>query len=246
MRHTVGLRPPHGVVLDIGEAGRFDAHWCAEQKSSKGMGEVVYAAQCQQRPAPAGGTIFKMQHKRHWRHGCLPKFSHLIQSWDCTFKALDTSDYVAGGIWGKAGPDFYMLDGHMARLSLTGTCDAIKAWTRQWRMARGKIIEDAANGPGVVSVLERKVSGLILVKPEGGKEARANACEPYWTGGNVYLPPLTKENEEWLGPMMHQVEFFPFAANDDMVDQMTQAILYLDDKDTTAYAEGVAALKDGM
>lgn len=238
-------RDPRTEPGELLWADRFDEGWVRVQKSAAGMGETVYGAQCQQRPAPAGGSIFKTGFRQHWKPGQIDpsRLAFMIQSWDCTFKATDSSDYVAGGVWGMKDADFYMVDGIMARMTLTETCEAILAWRKKWPRAMGILIEDAANGPGVAQTLAKRVSGLILVTPNGGKEARANAVEPLWTGRNIYLPPLTAESKDWLGPMLHQLEFFPYAANDDMVDQMTQALIHLYANDNAAYKAGVEALK---
>ena len=32
-----------------------------------------------------------------------------IQSWDCPFKDLATSDFVVGQVWGRVGPHFLLL-----------------------------------------------------------------------------------------------------------------------------------------
>src|SRR5262245_33563102 len=36
-----------------------------------------------------------------------------IQSWDCAFKDLETSDYVVGQVWGRVGPLYF--PGHQVR-----------------------------------------------------------------------------------------------------------------------------------
>lgn len=225
---------------------RFDAAWDKRARSAAGLGPRDYSAQCDQRPSPPGGTIFKLAKKQHWTPETLPKNMQLIQSWDCTFKNTDSSDYVGGGVWGVSGPDYYMLDGHMSRMDLTETCTQILLWRKKWPKARKILIEDAANGPGVVSTLSKKVGGMELISPMGGKEARANAVEPYWTGGNIWLPPLTSENSEWLGPMLHQCEFFPYSSFDDMIDQMTQAVLWLETKSHSTYIDAITNMINEM
>lgn len=227
---------------------RFDEKWVANAKKPTELGISGYNAQCQQRPSPPGGGVFKAANRRHWKQGQLPtRFDQIIQSWDCTFKNLETSDFVAGGIWGIKDSDFYMLDGVNARMTLTETCNAIIAWQKKWPFARAKIIEDKANGPAVADVLARKVPGLILVNPLGGKEVRANACEPYWTAGNIWLPELSPENSTWFAPMIEdQLEYFPNSEYDDLIDQMTQAILYLETKNMAGYVAGIKEMKGGL
>ncbi len=39
----------------------------------------------------------------------LPRlFDRQAQSWDCTFKDTETSDYVSGQVWGKKRADFFI------------------------------------------------------------------------------------------------------------------------------------------
>src|SRR5579872_1605545 len=48
-----------------------------------------------------------------------------IQSWDCSFKGLDTSDYVVGQIWGRLGAMYFLGDQVRARMDLPTTIKAI-------------------------------------------------------------------------------------------------------------------------
>jgi predicted phage terminase large subunit-like protein len=85
------------------------------------------------------------------------------------------------------------------------------------------MIEDKANGPAVANVLEDKIPGIVLVNPQGGKEARANAVEPVWETGNVWLPPPSEA--PWVNDFKDRLEGFPSAKYDDEVDAMSQALL---------------------
>ncbi len=85
-----------------------------------GMKEVLSAL----RPLPAGGGIFKRRWLRYFQPrganlppvvASLPDGTQMsiiaieaphhvdesIQSWDCAFKDLDTSDYVVGQVWAR-------------------------------------------------------------------------------------------------------------------------------------------------
>ena len=106
-------------------------------------------------------------------------------------------------------------------------------------MARAKIVEDKANGPAVVDALKRKVPGIIEVTPEGGKPARAAACEPEIESGNVYLP----DGEVWV-EMEYIPEFtvFPRGKHDDQVDCTSQALNYLAGRNALARARGMATM----
>lgn len=71
----------------------------------------------------------------------LPRlFDRQAQSWDCTFKDTETSDYVSGQVWGKKRADFYLLDRHHERMGIVETMKAIKVMCNKWPKARGFIL----------------------------------------------------------------------------------------------------------
>jgi predicted phage terminase large subunit-like protein len=204
----------------------------------KTMGSRVSAAQLDQEPAPEDVAIFHKQNFRHVRRAGLPEtFDTLIQSWDCTFKDETTSDYVAGQIWGVKGADFYLLDEVHDRLTVLGTCDAIRAWVRKWPRAGAILVEDKANGSAVMQILQKEIAGLVPVQPEGGKIARANAIAPLYESHNVYhIDPI---DAPWVEEFELEMLKFPVGRHDDRVDSCSQALLYL----RTKMANLEAALK---
>lgn len=223
----------------------FDEEWAENKKIE--VGSRIWAALFQQRPSPAGGNIFN----RHWwkfyvpdeetriRLGLskdvavLPKlWDRQVQSWDCTFKDSQTSDYVVGQLWGKKQANFFLLDQVRDRMNLPETMKAIKHMTEKWPEARAKYVEDKANGPAVIQMLQNEISGLIAVNPEGGKEARANAVAPLVEAGNVYLP--HPSFAPWVNDFIEEAASFPNGANDDQVDAMSQALIKLQGKKTNA------------
>lgn len=213
----------------------FDEKW-AEQKKAE-VGSRTWGALYQQRPSPAGGNIFKRewikyyvrseQQKREWGLSddvaVLPvHFDKMAQSWDCTFKDSSTSDFVAGGVWGRKQAQYFLLDADHRRMGFTETIKAIRAMSDKWPQARSKYIEDKANGSAVIDMLKDEISGIIPVEPEGGKEARANAVSPLFEAGNVYLPHPNMCS--WVEDLVEELVSFPNAAHDDFVDMTTQAL----------------------
>lgn len=216
-----------------------DEEWAEQTKAV--TGSRGWFALYQQRPTPAGGDIFK----RSWAKFYVPtiemkvkfglgedvavmpqSFSQQVQSWDCTFKNKDTSDYVAGHVWARAQADFYLLDRHHERMGIVETMRAIESMTARWPDAKAKLIEDKANGSAVIEMLQKKIPGIVPVNPEGGKEVRAQAVAPFWESGNVYLPhPLWKP---WVDEMLDEIESFPNAEHDDDVDAMSQGLVKMD------------------
>lgn len=223
---------------------RFGAEEITRAKRT--LGSYAYSGQYQQRPSPIGGGIFKRHWWRYWRpaHLELPpvqvrmpdgaicsiaavvlpaRFDGMLQSWDLAFKDLRTSDYVAGGVWAVVGADKFLLDQRRERLDFPGTVAAIRQMTAKWPAAAAKLVEDKANGPAVIASLQHEIPGLIAVNPEGGKIARAQAVSPQCESGNVYLPhPAVAP---WVDAFIEECANFPNDRHDDQVDQMTQALI---------------------
>lgn len=206
----------------VGEAlwnDQYSAEALASTKAT--VGSYVWAALYQQRPSPEAGNILQRGWWKYWRE--MPsRFDEIIQSWDCSFKDLDTSDYVVGQVWGRKGADKYLLDQVRGQLSFTATTAAIRTLTGKWPRARAKLVEDKANGTAVIDHLKSKVPGLIAVNPEGGKVARAQAVSPDIEAGNVYLP--DPDIAPWVHDLIEECTAFPNGPHDDQVDAMTQAL----------------------
>jgi predicted phage terminase large subunit-like protein len=146
-----------------------------------------------------------------------------IQSWDCAFKDLNTSDYVVGQVWGRLGAMYFLGDQVRARMDCPATMRAVRGLYQKWPGTLAKLIEDKANGSAVVQFLQNEIPGIIPVNPAGGKVARAAAVSPLLEAGNVYLP--HPEYAPWVNDFVEECAAFPNGAHDDQVDAMTQALL---------------------
>lgn len=185
--------------------------------------EYFWAALYQQKPQPLGGNVFKESGVQHYAPKDLPlRFDKVINSWDCTFKETDGTDFVVGQAWGKAGANSYLLDQIRARMSFSATVESVIALRQRWPQTSEVLIEDKANGPAVIDVLKAQVPGLIAVEPDGSKLARAHAVTWVWEAKNVWTP--YPQITPWMRAFLNEILFFPAAANDDQVDAMTQAL----------------------
>jgi predicted phage terminase large subunit-like protein len=210
----------------------------AVRELEKSMGPYVRSAQLQQRPAPAGGGIFKREWFEH-RYTTLPDHGTWLLSWDCAFKGKDDSDFVCGGALLAADGKFYIVDVDRARRTFLDTCAAIIRMSGRYPRAIRKIVEDAANGAAIEDALEEEVPGIELVKPQGGKVSRANAVSGLWEAGDVLLP----EHAPWLDDFIDEHMQFPYGANDDQVDMETQGLLDLYTSGASSYLEAMRAVK---
>jgi predicted phage terminase large subunit-like protein len=213
------------------------------------LGTDGYAGQHDQLPTPPGGGLFKRQWWKFWQwddsppssvqrpKGCSERQTRILQrvgfkwdscvmSVDCTFKDADHAksgkpDWVVLLVVGCSGADRFVLYRWRAQAGLKATCDAIREASRLFPGAFRKLVEDKANGSAVIETLEHEIQGIVPVDPEGGKEARANACAPQVEAGNVYLP----SGASWLEEFVGECASFPKGKNDDQVDALTQALI---------------------
>lgn len=139
---------------------------------------------------------------------------------DCSFKDERSSDNVAIGVFGKRGSRLYLLELIWKKMSFLDTLDELRALLTRRPDIRGKHIEDAANGPAIISALESEIPGIIREKHGNvPKTSRVKAVLTYWRAGNIRLPMHHPKRVE----MVKEIKDFPHAKNDDFVDVLTYA-----------------------
>lgn len=227
-------RTEEGQLLD---PVRFPEEYLA--KLQKQMSPADVAAQFQQDPVPAGGSIIKEAWLgKRWSgdNKDLPKGGMWLHSWDCAFKDEDSSDYVVGQVWYIKWPNCYLVQQYRGHWSFVDTCKQVLAARSAYPTQR-VLVEDKANGTAVISTLAKSVAGLIAINPEGGKVARANAVSGLFEAGQVWLP----LGRPWLEDYIYEVKRFPKAKKDDQVDSTTQALNWANTHftDLTALSEGI-------
>lgn len=208
---------------------RSTADW---EKKKREVGSRSWNALYQGRPSPADGTILKRTWwKRYdeplWKERddgsrIVEGFDDLLISWDLTFKKTEGSDYVSGQVWGRRGANAYLLDRIHGRMDFVETLAAFRRLAIRWPQSVLKLVEDKANGPAVISMLNNTIGGIVPVEPDGGKEARAAAVSPLVEAGNVWLP--SSEIAPWADDVIEECAGFPTAAHDDDVDALSQAL----------------------
>lgn len=220
------------------------------------LGSYGAAGQLQQRPAPAGGGMLKVQWWNYWqpKGARMPKvrirmedgtfeereaielpakFDQQLQSWDLSFKDKENSDFVAGLVIAAAGADRFILDSEHGQWGLPETLDAVRRLSYRNPNATMKLVEDKANGPAVIQSLRHEMGGFIEVNPQGNKMSRASGASPQLEAGNWYLP--HPKLAPWVGDpalsspgkLLGEMGVFPLGKNDDIVDAFSQAAVRL-------------------
>lgn len=216
---------------------RFTPDVIAEAKIE--LGSRGYAAQHLQIPVPAAGGLFETAWFRRYNFDPQKMVMDLHAiTIDCNFKKGDNNDFVVMQVWGKRNNnEFYLLDQFRDRVTYKETKKALKALRLKWPRVSMILIEEAANGPALISDLQDEAPGVIGYSPGASKIARAQLVLPYVEAGNVFIP-----DEEcmfatdWLFDWSAEVQAFPAVLHDDQVDAMTQILLKWTEKvaDTTS------------
>lgn len=178
----------------------------------------------QQQPGDTEGSEIK----RHWWHWYEPadlpqRWDYLISSWDCGFRKTATSDFVVGQVWGAYGPNRYLLDQVRDRMGPAETYNAIAAQRQKWKPLQ-ILIEAKASGDSIIdSFRSEGIGNIVGVDPLGGKESRIRAAATIVMNGTIYLP----NHEKFSSELVEEAAEFPLGNNDDQLDAMSQALLYL-------------------
>jgi predicted phage terminase large subunit-like protein len=234
VRHPQDFRDMNGALWE----GKYDYNTLMQIKAAVGIYD--WSAMYQQRPQPAGGTIFR----REWMNKTyreLPAGAQIIQSWDLPFKNSEASAKCAGIVMARKGAELFFVDCVNDKMSFTDSVTAIKNLSQKHPKARAKVVEDKANGPAIINYLQKDVPGMIAFNPKGSKEDRALSVAPYFEAGNVYFP----EKGTWAGDLIDDLLRFPSGLYKDTVDATVQAILWFMDKPRSSFGEGSDALGKG-
>lgn len=241
----LGREPGEPIISPIVEETPEQAleRW-AEIRTA--VGEYTWASQYQQRPAPAEGSIFKIDGFRYWTtdpdllvdgedtvrliNPADMTGERWLDSWDAAFKGTDSSDYVVGQRWVVDGKQRFLVDQKRGRWSFTDTLHQMRAWETEGvghDLVYEKLIEDKANGPAIIDTLKDEIDGIKPITPKSSKEARARSVTPEVEAGSIYLPHPQMPGFEWVRDFVSEVRDFPHGEADDQVDAFTQVLNYV-------------------
>ena len=217
------------------------------------LGPRQAAAQLDQDPAPAEGAIFKHSMVQYFLEPpSVRRFDRMLLSVDATFKKTLKGSFVVNQVWGQDQADVFLMDQIRARMSFSETIESIVRLAEKWPDLTTILIEDKANGPAIIDALQKILPGIIPAEPHGDKESRANAVEPMWAAGNVWLPDPSicdidpETRQPWVVGFVKELTSFPVAAHDDQVDAMSQALAYLRRHSMVNFSKAMDALGSMM
>jgi predicted phage terminase large subunit-like protein len=210
-------------------------------KISAELTERGFEAQIQQNPSAKGGNILKSHHWREWKEPELPDIQMIIQSYDTAFEEDEENDFSSRTTWGVFEWEEYldpslpwtarykgqtrlcliMLERMNKRLEFPELRqNAIEA-AQLWKPDR-ILIEKKASGHSLAQELRRADLPVARIKVSDSKFVRAHAASLILERGCVFFV-----KRKWAEEVIQQCANFPADEHDDMVDTVTQALLWL-------------------
>lgn len=221
---VIGWADPRTAAGELLWPARFGPPEVADLKTR--MGGYAYAAQCQQRPTPRGGGLFKPE----WFApvDAIPAEAVLVRFWDMAAtdprqaKSHDP-DYCCGALVGVHNGIAYIADIKRTRQSPAGVERLIKSTAEADGLEVEVVIEQEPGSAGktVIDHYQRQVLPGFTVRgepPTGSKVHRAEPMAAAAEAGNVrYL------RGPWNRDFLDEVSMFPLGTHDDQVDGATGA-----------------------
>ena len=178
------------------------------------IGEMNFAGQYEQRPAPAGGGMVKAAWLRRYARAERPAFDRIVQSWDTANKPSELADYSVCATWGLKGQDFYLVNVLRKKLAFPELKRAV-AEQNDLFAPQAILIEDKASGTQLIQeLIQAGMSHVQGVKPDGDKIMRLHAQTAVIENGFVWLP----DAAPWLADYVAELTAFPAGRHDDQVE----------------------------
>lgn len=228
----LGRAPGEAMV-----SARGDRDWARIRHD---VGEYVWAALYQQRPAPAEGGLFKRASLRYWqpmladtsRHGLAGgrrvdlggRVVHLDDCWrfatvDLAASTKTSADYTAAGVWAISNDgDLILLEARRARIEETDHWGLIRPLRERWA-ADAVFVESRMFGTTMVIDATRSGVPVVELKADTDKVTRALPATARADAGRLWLPSAG----DAVGDVVDELLAFPNAVHDDYVDIVAYA-----------------------
>jgi predicted phage terminase large subunit-like protein len=195
------------------------------------LGPLDYAAQYQQSPVPAGGSVFKQEDERQFTQTEdaylleTPNGIKVVLKSDCwnvgtvdlAISSKQSADYTAIGIWAITPARdvllLHMLRGHWSHPEQQ---QKIKQLNQQFE-PEYFYVENVAYQLAIIQDL--LAEGILCreYKPTRDKVSRASSASVWHAAGKIYF----LKNASWLATFLAELYLFPKAKNDDQVDNVS-------------------------
>lgn len=217
----------------------------AEDARAAGMGGwdgPVASAQLNQKPAPPGGLIFKKESFGAFQATNLPgRNTFLTISIDANFKEGEVSSdcgITIAGASTELGAKLFVYEALSVNVGFIGLLKLLEELLKKYPETAAILIEDKANGPALIEMLRQKHYNIIAVDPKTSKVARAHGANVLYQARSVF------HNSEMTELVWFEkvLSTYPRGKKKDVVDALSQQLLYLAQGDDAARDAALAML----
>lgn len=206
-------------------------HPLALLRARQAESPYVFAGQFQQEPIPEIGNIIEAPWFNRFDLASLNLVEgEIAMSLDTASKDNPFNDYSVILIARIHGKSIHVIDVYRKRMLFPVLEDKVIELARLHK-AKVLLIEDCASGQQLIQRLYATepagVPSPIPWRPKGDKNSRVLGASSIIRSGRLYIP----EQGHWVADFISEVIGFPGAAHDDQVDALTQALLWLQEKD---------------
>ena len=188
-----------------------------------------------QNPIVEGGNIIRRSWIKSWDEPKPPPIDYCLISVDSAFSTEATADYTAVTIWGIFNkgvedslghvnfvPNMILLGGKRERMEFPDLCAYLRDLNRR-RKPDTFLIEKKASGQSIIQELRRQGLPMTAWTPDRDKISRVWATQPIFEAGRIWM----NKGLRFSGLVMDDLESFPNGEHDDIVDSVTQAVLWM-------------------
>ncbi len=194
----------------------------------------VWSALYMQEPSPETGALFKRDWFQWWPFEYPPECEYVLMSMDTAYSKGRQASYSVVQTWGifrkntidskgreRSVPNMLLLAQTRGRFEYP----ELRLKTQQIfdkYKPDAILVEKKASGQSLLQDLRRIGLPMREFLPDRDKISRANAVTPILESLRVFVP-----KRLWADDLISEALQFPVGANDDCVDAMTQAILFM-------------------
>ena len=162
------------------------AHEPAEvlREIKKSMGSMLFSAQYQQSPEPAGGKIIKRKMLRYYSAVERRPTDRIVLSWDIALSEKEAADYSACVVLLNRGDLYYVLEVIRGKFPFNKLMDKIIEVKERYGKAASLVIEDGGISYGLIQALREKHVNVVDYKPKGDKPERLISQIDLFEGGS--------------------------------------------------------------
>lgn len=223
----LGRKAGEGMI-----SARGERDWGQVRKE---VGEYVFSALYQQRPAPAEGNLFKRLWWRYWtpaqaigpsqRINLAGKTFSLDDCWrfatvDLAASTRTSADYTVIAAWARTiSGDLVLLDRLRARIGEQDHFTHARSLVERWRLDT-LFVEASQYGTTLVREATQHGVPITSLQAEQDKLTRALPASAWCSNGRVWLP----AGAWWTKVWVDEHAGFPNAAHDDQVDALAYGV----------------------